>query len=62
MQEKPTTDNLRVALYLMEMGIAMQRQRLRREDPSVSEQTIDDRLDAWLKEPSQPMGLGHGES
>ncbi len=39
---------LRTAMELHEVGVRMQRQRLRRTQPEASEETIDAQVAAWL--------------
>ena len=41
-------EKLRQALELMQLGIELQRRRLRAADPSASEVEIDARLLAWM--------------
>ena len=41
-------DKLRHALELMEMGLEMQRRKLRAADPTASDRIIADRLQAWM--------------
>jgi Rv0078B-related antitoxin len=45
-------DRLRTALELFEFGVAMQRQRFRRERPAASDAEIDDLLRSWMLTPS----------
>ena len=47
----PLDEKVRQTFELMELGIAMQRKKLRAQDPSASEEVIDERLYAWLAEP-----------
>lgn len=44
-------EKLRQALELMQLGIALQRRKLRATDPVASEQEIDARLLAWMSAP-----------
>ncbi|HSO33409.1 MAG TPA: hypothetical protein VLT33_12835 [Labilithrix sp.] len=44
-------EKLRQALELMQLGIELQRRRLRAVDPAASEQEIDARLLAWMSAP-----------
>ena len=39
----------RLALAMHEDGVEMYRQKLRRDDPSASEQTISERVAVWLR-------------
>lgn len=50
---------LQVALDLFEAGVAMMRQKLRREHPDWSEAEVEARLSAWLQE--RP-GAEHGDA
>lgn len=47
----PPGTKLRQALELMELGIAIQRRKLRAADREASESEIDERLLAWMSEP-----------
>jgi hypothetical protein len=52
---------LLTALALYDSGVAMQRARLRREDPAASEDVISDRLSAWLiSRPGAEFGDAEG--
>ena len=44
-------EKLRQALELMQLGIDLQRRRLRAADPTASEQEIAARLLAWMSAP-----------
>lgn len=44
-------EKLRQALELMQLGIDMQRRRLRAADPTASEMEIDARILAWMSAP-----------
>lgn len=46
---------LRFALDMVETGVAMMRQNLRREHPRASEAEIQARLNAWLAEAPLPL-------
>jgi Xaa-Pro aminopeptidase len=50
---------LRIALELHELGVQMQRQRLRRERPQLTEAELDGAVRAWLRE--RP-GAEHGDT
>ena len=50
---------LRIALELHELGVEMQRQRLRRERPQLTEAGLDRALRDWLHE--RP-GAEHGDA
>jgi hypothetical protein len=50
---------LRIALELHELGVQMQRQRLRRERPQLSDAELDRAVRAWLHE--RP-GAEHGDT
>lgn len=50
---------LRMALEMFDDGVALMRQNLRRADPEASEEEIEQRLRAWLRE--RP-GAEHGDS
>jgi Xaa-Pro aminopeptidase len=50
---------LRAALELHELGVKLQRQRLRRERPGISEPELDEAMRAWLHE--RP-GAEHGDA
>lgn len=45
-------DRLRTALELFEFGVAMQRQRIRRERPEAGPGEVDDLLRTWMLRPS----------
>jgi len=47
----PPGEKLRQALELMQLGIDLQRRRLRAADPTASEEGIDKRLLAWMSAP-----------
>lgn len=50
---------LRIALELHALGEQMQRQRLRRERPAITDAELDDAIRAWLRE--RP-GAEHGDA
>jgi hypothetical protein len=50
---------LRIALELHELGVEMQRQRLRRERPLLTDAELDVAIRAWLHE--RP-GAEHGDT
>ncbi|MBI4612040.1 MAG: hypothetical protein HY720_00355 [Planctomycetes bacterium] len=52
-------ERLRLALDLFDSGVAIMRQKLRRELPEADEAEIEKRLGAWLQE--RP-GAEHGDS
>ena len=47
----PPGEKLRQALELMQLGIDLQRRRLRAAAPTASEQELDARLLAWMSAP-----------
>lgn len=49
------TTKLYVALQLMELGLALRRQRLVREHPYETSASIDNRLDTWLASSVRPL-------
>jgi hypothetical protein len=53
------TARLRLALDLFESGVALMRQKLRRERPSAQEAEIDAAVVAWLR--TRP-GAEHGDA
>jgi hypothetical protein len=50
-KETPTGEKLRQALELMELGLSMQRRKLRAADPDAREEVIEERLLAWMSAP-----------
>ena len=52
MSDEELQENLHTAFYLMEMGVLLMQQRLRRERPDDSEEAVAARLAAWLRTPS----------
>ncbi|HEV7808276.1 MAG TPA: hypothetical protein VGO80_20885 [Solirubrobacteraceae bacterium] len=50
---------LRIALEPHELGVEMQRQRLRRERPQITEAELDHAIRVWLRE--RP-GAEHGDT
>jgi hypothetical protein len=63
MSEKPLTPaaKLRLALALFESGVAMMRQKLRRDHPDASEAEVDRLLTAWLRtRPGAELGDAQG--
>ena len=48
-------ENARVTAVLMEAGIALMRQNLRRRNPSVSEAEVDALLASWLHRTEEPL-------
>jgi hypothetical protein len=58
MDGDPAT-RLRIALELHDLGVRMQRQRLRRERPEATESELDDAMRAWMRE--RP-GAEHGDT
>ncbi|UQA56200.1 hypothetical protein [Polyangium aurulentum] len=58
---KHLADKLRLAFELHDAGVALMRQNLRRRLPAASEEEIDARLAAWLKErPGAELGDAEG--
>jgi hypothetical protein len=58
---KQLADNLRLAFELHEAGVALMLQNLRRRFPDASEEEIEARLAAWLKErPGAEFGDAEG--
>jgi Xaa-Pro aminopeptidase len=49
MDGDPAT-RLRIALELHDLGVKMQRRRLRRERPDATDAELDDAMRAWLHE------------
>jgi hypothetical protein len=61
-RETPT-EKLRIAFALIEVAERMLRQRLRREAPELSEQALEDRVNAWYaKRPGAQFGDGVGSA
>jgi Rv0078B-related antitoxin len=55
--DKEAGRRLRLAVDMFEFGVAMQRQRLRREHPGADDSEIDDLVNAWLLDrPGAPDG------
>lgn len=55
-------ERLRAALDLIDFSLRVFRQRLRRENPELSEDQIDAKVEAWLGErPGAEQGDGEGE-
>ncbi|CAN5710028.1 hypothetical protein BH09MYX1_BH09MYX1_02180 [soil metagenome] len=51
------TEKLRIALALHLSGVAMYRLTLARQNPSLSERELDERIEAWLVDrPDAPFG------
>ena len=58
MDGDPAT-RLRAALELHDLGVRMQRRRLRRERPAMADSELDEAIRAWLRE--RP-GAEHGDA
>jgi len=59
MHPSPDAVRLRLAFELFEAGVALERQRLRRDHPDEEESEIEARLAAWLRRAGEP-GDGYG--
>jgi len=54
-------ENVRTALELLDVAERMLRRRLRREDPHVTEEAIEERVLAWYRQrPGAELGDGQG--
>lgn len=53
------TERLRITFELIEVAERMLRQRLRREQPGISQQALDERVDAWY---ARRPGAEHGDA
>jgi Rv0078B-related antitoxin len=49
-------EKFRVVFDLCDAGVRMYRQRMRRENPSASDEEIEARVQAWLRRPSGEAG------
>lgn len=58
MSDAAAAARLRAALELYEVGEAMLRQRLLREEPALTEAQLDERVGVWLR--TRP-GAEHGD-
>ena len=47
-EEEALRENLLLTLDMFESGLSLMRERLRREDPKISEEAIEEKLVAWL--------------
>ena len=57
----PAARRLQIACELHDLGVAMMKQRLRREHPDEADAEIQTRLGAWLQErPGAELGDGVG--
>jgi Rv0078B-related antitoxin len=55
------TERLRMAFELIDVAERMLRQRLRREQPDISEQALDEHINAWYaRRPGAELGDGEG--
>jgi len=55
--DSPEAQRFRLALQMAEMGIAMYRQRMRRERPEASDEEIEAQVQTWLmRRPSDYPG------
>jgi Rv0078B-related antitoxin len=50
-EQSPEARRLQEALEMHEFGVALYRQRMRREHPQASEEEVDAMVRAWLAEP-----------
>ena len=58
---KVLVQRLRTAFQLHDEGVALMRQNLRRRHPDESDEQIEQRLQAWLRErPGAEFGDGEG--
>ena len=46
--EEDLRENLLLTLDMFESGLSLMRERLRRENPELPEESIEEKLDAWL--------------
>jgi hypothetical protein len=49
-------EKFRVVFDMCDAGVRMYRQRMRRENPSASDEEIEARVQAWLRRPSGEAG------
>lgn len=49
-------EKFRVIFDMCDAGVRMYRQRMRRENPTASEEEIEARVQAWLRRPSGETG------
>lgn len=56
-RRSPEASRLRTALGMRDFGVAMYRQRMRRENPHATEAEITAMVWAWLQEPPQDRTL-----
>lgn len=49
---------LLLAIEMFEFGVAMKRQKLKRQFPNESEQDIEHRLEHWLSKEDEPLDHG----
>jgi hypothetical protein len=55
------TEKLRMAFELIDIAERMLRQRLRRESPGISDESIEQRVNAWYRRrPGAEFGDGEG--
>lgn len=50
-EETPIMKRYRETMELYELGVALYRQRMRRENPEATEEEVDAMVRAWLREP-----------
>jgi hypothetical protein len=57
-REEALRENLLLTLDMFESGLSLMRERLRRENPELTEEAIEERLVAWLADrpPDAPVG------
>jgi hypothetical protein len=61
MTEETAAQRLRLALDMFELGVNMQRARLRRERPTASDEEIESAVQLWLlARPGAPAGDAAG--
>lgn len=56
-EETPAMRRMREALDLHDLGVAMYRQRMRRENPQAAENEVEAMVRAWLLEPPRASFL-----
>ncbi|WP_044237485.1 hypothetical protein [Chondromyces apiculatus] len=60
-EAEQVSERFRTALSLYELGERMLRQKLRRQQPELSEEEIEERVVAWLhRRPGAELGDGEG--
>ena len=57
-REEELRENLLLTLDMFEAGLSLMRERLRRDNPGLSDEAIEEKLVAWLADrpPDAPVG------